>query len=809
METSLNDLRHAARHLRKSPGFTLTAVLTLTMAMGANVVVFGVLNSLVLHPMPLRDSRRVYSIQAKVKGGIAVSYPNYIDVRDRVSTFSGVSVFRIARIGLDAGNSVQPVWGYEAGGNYFDVLGVQPVVGRLFHASDEHGVNGSPYAVLSYLCWQARFGGDSAIAGKTVLLNKRPYTILGVAHKGFYGTERFIWPELWVPIQNEPEIEGYNWIDARDTSNGWVIGRLRPDVTEGQANAELDSVASQLARQYPDVNKYFSLHLAKPGFLGDELGGPVRAFLFGVMLMAGIVLFAACANLGGLYAAKTLDRAREFGIRLALGSSRWRLVRQMCIECCLVAILGGGTAALISSVLLGMLSNYRLPLDFPVQLLVAPDGTTYFLTCLLVLLTGLLFSCIPAIRIFRTNPNQAIKSAIGPDSARGRFASRDILLAVQVALCCMLVTVSLVAFRGLARAMHAPLGVRPQGVTLAVFDAHLANYKDSEVPVLQRQILERVSSLPGVTVAAFSNSTPLSVDQSSTGIFPAGTPAFTDENLSFFATYYQTSPEYFKAAGTRLLSGRDFSWHDDSHSPSVAIVNQTFARRLFQSEEIVGRSFSANGRQMEVIGLAEDGKYTSLTEDPTPALFLPILQQPNTSTVLVVRSLLPPSAIAGTIMRAIHSVDRGLPVFSAGSWRDSLEGLALFPARAATVALGILASLALMLAVTGVAALAGYSVSKRLRELAIRKALGARNPQILACGLGRPLLLLGLGSVVGMVLAMAAGRVLASIVYQASPADPWVIVAAPMVMLIAGILSTALPGHKALTVNPATLLREA
>jgi ABC-type antimicrobial peptide transport system permease subunit len=329
------------------------------------------------------------------------------------------------------------------------------------------------------------------------------------------------------------------------------------------------------------------------------------------------------------------------------------------------------------------------------------------------------------------------------------------------------------------------------------------------VPVLQRQILERVSSLPGVTVAAFSNSTPLSVDQSSTGIFPAGTPAFTDENLSFFATYYQTSPEYFKAAGTRLLSGRDFSWHDDSHSPSVAIVNQTFARRLFQSEEIVGRSFSANGRQMEVIGLAEDGKYTSLTEDPTPALFLPILQQPNTSTVLVVRSLLPPSAIAGTIMRAIHSVDRGLPVFSAGSWRDSLEGLALFPARAATVALGILASLALMLAVTGVAALAGYSVSKRLRELAIRKALGARNPQILACGLGRPLLLLGLGSVVGMVLAMAAGRVLASIVYQASPADPWVIVAAPMVMLIAGILSTALPGHKALTVNPATLLREA
>ncbi len=808
METILHDIRHAARSLYKSPGFTLTAVLTLTMSIGANVVAFGVLNSLVFHPLPLPKPERIYSIQPKAKGGIGVSYPNYLDVRDRVTQFSSTTVFRIARIGLAAGGKAQPVWGYEAGGNYFDTLGVQPAVGRFFHASDEHGVNSSPLAVLSYLCWQNRFGGDTAIAGKTILINKRPYTVLGVAPKGFNGTERFIWPELWVPIENEPEIEGYDWIESRDSSNGWLVGRLKPNVTEGQANAELDSLASQLARQYPDVDKYFSLHLAKPGFLGDELGGPVRAFLFGVLLMAALVLFAACANLGGCYTAKTLDRAREFGIRMALGSSRFRMIRQMSIECGLVAVLGGLTAAAAAFILLRMLSRYKIPLDFPVQLLIAPDATTYLLTCLIVIVTALLFSCFPAARIWKTDPNLVIKAVAGPGASGSRFAVRDILLGVQVAVCCLLVTASLVAFRGLSRAVRAPLGVQPQGVTLAVFDAHLANYKDSEVPGLQRRLLEQVAALPGVTAAAFANSTPLSVDQSSTGIFPAGTTTFTDDKLSFFATYYQVSPDYFKAAGTRLLFGRDFSRHDDAAAPSVAIVNRTFAQQLFHTDDITGRRFSANGRQIEVVGLVEDGKYTSLTEEPTPVLFLPILQQPNTSTVLLVRSPLPASAMVQPLLRAISGIDPELPIFSAGSWRDSLEGLAFFPARAATLALGVLAALALMLAVIGVAALSGYSVSKRLRELAIRRAVGAQDLQILMAALTRPLVLLSAGSVVGMALAMAASGLLASVVYQASPADPVVIAAAPLVMLLCGVLSTAVPGHRALAASPAKLLKD-
>jgi predicted permease len=802
------DTQHALRHLRKSPGFTLAAALILTIAIGANIAVFGLLSALVLHPLPVPGSAQIYSVQEKQKGRIAVSYPNYVDFRDHLSSFSGISMFRIARIGLDTGNKVEPVWGYEASGNYFDVLGAKPAVGRFFHASDEHGINGSPFVVLSYRCWQTWFHGDNSIPGRVVRLNKQPYTVLGVAPKGFFGTERFIWPEVWVPIQNEPQIEGYNWIESRSTSNGWVFGRLKPGTPEARANAELDAVAAQLAREYPDVNKTFTLHVAKPGFLGDELGGPVRGFLFGLMFMAGLVLVAACTNLGSLYAARSLGRSREFGIRAALGSSRLRIIRQIALECIFVSMLGAMMALVAGTGLLHALSSYRFPLDFPVQLLVEPDSSIYVLTCIVALFTGLLFSCIPAIRIWRSDPHEAIKAELGVNPAGRRMPLREILLGTQVAICCMLVTASFVSVRGLTKALSAPLGIQPQGVTLAVFDAHLANYTNSQVPDLQRRILNEMLRLPAVTAAAFANSTPLSVDQSSTVIFPSGTKAFTDENVKFYATYYETSPEYFKAAGTKLIGGREFNWHDNSKSPPVAIVNETFGRRLFHSEQTVGRYFSANGREMQIVGVAEDGKYSTLTEEPTPVVFLPILQEPNTSTVVVVRSSLPANKMVHLMQGAMVRVDRDLPIFGISGWHDSLNRMAMFPARAATGVLSVLALLALTLSIAGISAQASHSVSKRIRELAIRKAVGASNLRTLTDGLGRTVVLLGMGSLAGIAMAVAAEHVLSSIVYQANATDPAVLLATPLVMLLTGALSTAVPARRSLLISPAKLLRD-
>ena len=808
MDGLIKDAQHALRHLRKSPAFTFAAALILTMAIGANIAVFGLLSALVLHPLPLPDSVQIYSIQEKEKSRIGISYPNYIDFRDRLSGFSGVSMFRIARIGLDTGKKVAPVWGYEASGNYFDVLGVKPAIGRFFHANDERGINGSRFVVLSYRCWQTSFHGDTTIPGRLIHLNKQPYTVLGVAPKGFFGTERFIWPEVWVPLQNEPQIEGYNWIESRSTSNGWVFGRLRRGTSEARANAELDAVAAQLGRQYPDANQNLTLHLAKPGFLGDELGGPVRGFLFGLMFMAGLVLLAACTNLGSLYAARSLGRAREFGIRAALGSSRLRIIRQVALECFLVSAFGTAMALAAGMALLQALNSYRFPLDFPVQLLIVPDRSIYVLTCFIALFTGLLFSCIPAIGIWRSDPQHAIKAEMGANPAGVRVPLREILLGIQVAICCMLVSASFVSVRSLTEAISAPLGIKPDGVTLAVFDAQLANYTNSEVPDLQKRILNETLRLPAVTAAAFANSTPLSVDQSSTGIFSSGTKAFTDENVKFYATYYETSPDYFKAAGTNLIAGDDFSWRDNSNSPSVAIVNEAFGKRLFHSEQIVGRYFSANGREMKIVGVAEDGKYSSLMEEPTPVIFLPILQEPNTSTVIVVRSSLPANTMVHLMKDLIARVDPDLPIFGVSAWQASLNQMALFPARAATGVLSALAFLALTLSIAGISAQASYSVSRRMRELAIRKAVGASNLRTLTDVLSRTAILLGVSSLAGIGMAIAAQHVMSSIVYHANSTDPAVLLATPLVMLMTALLSTAIPARKALLVNPATLLRE-
>ncbi len=550
----MQDLRYALRQLRRSPGFAFTAILTLTMAIGANVAVFGVINALVLRSLPVPQANRVYSIQSK---GIAISYPNVEDIRHRNKTFSGVSVVRIARIGLDTSGSARPVWGYEVSGNYFEVLGVKPVLGRFFTPAEDTKINGDPYVVLSYNCWQTQLGGDPSVAGRTVRLNKHQYVVLGVAPKNFNGTERFIWPEVWVPIHDEPEIEGYNWIDYRGAYNAWVIGRLKPGVTPAQANTDLANIAAQLSAQYPDVDKGFTLHLAQPGFLGDYMGGAIHGFLLGIMLLAGLVLLAACANLGGLFAARISDREKEIGIRIAIGSARRRILRQLVTESACLSLMSGVISACLAAGLLHTLTMWRPQTDFPIQLLAEPDAFVYLFAALLSLATGLIFGIIPARQIWQTDPNHVLKTSGTSGLAFHRLTLRDILLVVQIALCCLLVTASFVALRGLQRTFNMPLGIRPDGVTIAAMDTHLAGYEHSSE--IQKKLLHAVRQIPGITGATLSNTIPLSLNQSETSVYAPVTTTFTAANQAFPANYYEVSPGYFSVAGTRLLSGREFT----------------------------------------------------------------------------------------------------------------------------------------------------------------------------------------------------------------------------------------------------------
>jgi predicted permease len=630
-----------------------------------------------------------------------------------------------------------------------------------------------------------------------------------VAPENFIGTEKFIWPEIWVPYHNQLDIEGHSQLEKRQNSGTWVVGRLKPGVDVTQADADLGRVAAQLATDYPDVDKRMTLRVAKPGLLGDVMGGPIRSFLTGVMLLALLVLLAACANLGGVFAARTADRARELGIRIAIGSSRGTIVRQLLTESVSIALIGGAAATLVASALLRALTHWQpAHFEIPIQFLVEPDISVYLFAALLALFTGLVFGLIPARQVWKTDPIETLKAAGNTGFKEHRFAARNILLVVQIALCCLLVTASFVAMRGLHRTFTMPLGVSPEDVTLATLDPTFAGYHDAEVATIQKRLVDAVERIPGVEGATLADTTPLSVNTSNTGIFPPDTTDFSLANTKFGAQFFEIAPNYFAVAGTRLLAGRAFTEHDDTHAPEVAIVNETFAKRLFGTVDVVGKYYPTGvGHQKQIVGVVQDGKYEALAEYPKPAVFWPIQQEPNSDTVLLVRSARSPAEMIPAVRQAIAGVDSDLPVFNISTWSDALS-LQTFPARAATVALGILGTLAMMLAVTGIFGLANYTVSRRMRELGIRVALGAQNNQVLRTALGRVGWLLSLGSCAGLLLGIGASKLLASIVYQATAADPLVLLAVAFTMAILGLASAAIPARRAMHVDPAVLLRD-
>ena len=802
------DIRYALRQLRRSPSFAVLALITLTLGVAANVIVFGVIDALFLRPMPgISEPLRLYTVQHDEDIWDSLSYPDYKDISDRNTVFSGMAMYRPARIGLGQNESAQPVWGYEVSGNYFDMLGVKPALGHFFYAEDDVDPGGKQYAVLSYRCWQERFGGNPKVVGTTIYLNKYPFTLVGIAPEQFRGTEQLIAPEVWVPVSNVMLIEGYNWIRNRNDSNAWVIARLKPGITKGQAQANLNTIAGQLAREYPN-DEGLKLRMTKPGLLGDAMGVPARGFTFAIMLLALLVLLAASANLGGLFAARTADRGRELAIRMAVGSSRLRIFRQLVTESVLVAVLGGIAAMSVARAALRFLTQWHPPTEFPIQIAVDPDLSVYAFALLVAVVTGVLLGLLPARQVWNTDPNHALRSAGCSPLVSRRWALRDVLLGVQIALCCLLVTASLVSLRGLVRAFRMPLGFDQQNVTLAMFDLHLARYSDNQLPLAQQQLLERVSRLPGVTAAAYSSTTPLSLDQSETDIYPESVHDFRPANVQFNANYYSVSPGYFHTAGTRLLAGREFTSTDNKDAPEVAIINATFAQRLFGNDSPIGKYFNTGVRhRLQVVGVVEDGKYAFLAEEPAPALFFPILQQKNSSTVLLVRSPRPASEMVPAVREAIHEFDPSIPVFGVRSWTEALA-IALFPARAATIALGIFGLLALMLAITGVFGMASYTVSKRLREWGIRVALGAHSQDVMRAALGRTAVLMIVGSAAGLLLGIAATRLLSMVVYRANALDPLVLLGVLATMTLVGIVSASLPARRALTVNPSRLLRE-
>jgi predicted permease len=801
------DLRYAVRQLRRSPGFALTAIFTLALGIGANVIVFGVLNAMILHPLKVANADRLFQIAKRQLRDDNQSYPDYVDFKARNTTFQDMAAYRLSYAGMSSGGTAQKHWEYEVSGNYFDMLGVQPQLGRFFHASDEHGPNSAPYIVLSDALWRTQFNADPRVIGTTVDLNKHPFTIIGVAPRSFNGTELFFWPEFWLPMVNEEQLEGYSFLVKRGNHGIFVIGSLKPGVTPQQAAGNLNAIAGELAHEHPVDDDGLQTRLVKPGLLGDVLGGPAKPFLTAIMILALLVLAAACVNLAGIFAARSADRTRELAIRLSIGSTRWRLLRQILTEAVLISACGGFTGTVIAVAMLKALSRWQPIAEFPIHVTVAPDFEVFALALLLSLASGILPGLLPARQIWRTDAMQAMKTGSVVLGKLAGFTIRDLLVAVQITLCALLVTASLVALRGMQRSLHAPMGFEPRGVLVADCDMQLGGYSDNTAFPVQQRMIAEAERIPGISAVGTINSLPLGGGSSSTVVYREGTAALRPSNSAFMTSYFSISPGYLNAAATRLLAGRDFTWADGPNAPKVAIVNEKFARSMFGNVPAVGRHFLGGDKTLyQIVGVVEDGKYETLTEDPENAMFFPLAQNHDANTIILVRSDRPSAEVASATSGMLSGIDSSLP-FTLRTWSDRLA-LALFPARIATAVLGVMGLLAAMLAITGIFGMAAYSVSKRLRELGIRVALGAHRAQLMRAALGRPLVVLASGSVGGLVLGVFASGMLANLVYEATPRDPLVLLGALAAMILVGLVATWIPARRALTVNPAKLLRE-
>jgi predicted permease len=803
------DVRYAVRALLRTPLFSAAAILTLALGIGANTTVFTFVENILLRPVPVRDPQQLAFLNWGKSANL--SYPNYADFRDRNWAFSSLIAYRYSPLSM----SIQArenyrVWGYEATGNYFETLGVKPLLGRFFGPDEDDKPGANAVVVISHRLWQSRFAADPEVVARQIKINGYPFSVIGVAPREFPGTELILHADYWVPMSMQIRVEpGNSWLHSRYAHNIWAVGRLKPGVSRTQAEANLDQIARDLGATYPHLlDPKVRFHLSAPGLIGQALRGPVTGFGVVLMSVGGLVLLLACVNLAGMLTARASDRGHEIGVRLALGASTGRLLRQLMTESLLLAAAGGLLGFGIASGACRLFSSWRLNIDIPFETSIRPDALVLTFTAGAALCTTLIFGLVPALQAIRTDLVPSLKNSQA--NRFRRWGARDLIVTGQVALSVILVICSVLVVRSLQHALTLNLGFEPANAVSASFDLSLQGYDKKRSRSFDAALMNEASALPGMRAVAIINNLPLRMGEDNSTVTRTDRPApLPSERRS--AVVYKVSPGYFRAAGTKLLQGRDIDSHDREGTPAVAIVNQALADLLFPKENPLGRHFrtslNANDAGMEIVGVVETGKYESLGEDPKPAVFLPIEQSGTAETTLIARTALPPRQAAESLRKTILDLDPELTVFSIGSLEDQLA-LPLFPARAAAIVLGIFGFLAMVLAATGLFALMAYAVARRTREIGIRMALGARPGMVLSSVLKRTLVLCGIGVLLGTLTTLAAGRFLSAILYGVSPRDPIMYATAILLIVFVALLACGGPAARAIHIDPARTLRE-
>ncbi len=819
MDSLLRDLRYAIRQLLRSPGFTLAAALTLALGIGANTVVFSIVNGLLFRPLPVEQPEGIvglYATNRRAGDTRNLSYPEYLDYRDRSRIFSGLAAQQGAPLSLAGDERAEMVWSEIVTEDYFSVLRVRPALGRAFLPSDAAGPGSDPLVVLSHRMWLDRFQGDSGVIGRVVRLNGHPFTVVGVAPPGFRGVRRFgFWPDVWVPMlmhaQVMPGSEGI--LDDRESTWLIVAGRLRPDLTPGVATAALSDFARRLEQIHPKTNRdRGALLLSGRSGFDDPDFFPTRVLVLSAavaMSAVGLILLLACTNVANLLLARASARGREIAVRLALGAGRARLVRQFLTESLLLSVIGGGVGVALASWTTELQATMVPRLQFPVGFEVSLDRRVLVFGLVLSILTSLLFGLAPGLHAAKSDVTSMLKGqGARAKPSRWGLDLRSLLVVGQVALSLMLLIGGGLFLKSFLSARTLDVGlVRDQRLLLSL-DPGLQGYDSTRTRLLYRELLDRVREIPEVSAATLSFPVPLDTYGRNRYVYIEGDASAKDGGTLTIGTSV-TAPGYFGVTGTALLQGRDFDDADSARAVKVAIVNQSLAALLGDGRDPIGQEFRLEGPQgdrVRVIGVARDGKYGTIGESPRPYLYLPLSQHPRSWLTLIVRTRSDAAALIPVIRDVVHRLDPDLAPFGVMTMDRHLENALNVATNSAAFA-GAFGLIALLLAVVGIYGLVSYALERRTREVGIRIALGAGARDVLRLVLGKGLGLAALGVSAGLAGALAASRLIGGMLYEVSPTDPSIFVS--MSLLLAGVVLVAsyLPARRAMRVDPVTSLR--
>ena len=815
----MTDIRFAVRMMIKTPGFSVVALIAIALGLGVNTSIFGVINTLVMRPLPVGHSQQLvqlFTTDPHLQGRAPTSYLNFVDYAQENTVFSGLAAYTFAPMGMTRGTETLNVLGQLVSGNYFEVLQVHPILGRSFLPEEDTSPNGHPVAVLNYNFWR-KLGADPAVIGSLVTLNGRPFTVIGVAPRAFTGIDVGVAPDVWVPMAMHGWVRpgGDDWFQNRRALLLSVVGRLRPGVTVSQAESQLQTIARRLEQAYPDVNKERTVSVVTAEKAKSQgLGGPnnenaTASISLLLLVSAGAILLIACANVANLLLARATTRERELAVRLALGAGRGRIVRQLLTESVLLALIGG----LIGIVLAYWFGDILLALlpatPFPLVLDPQPDVRVVAVALLLAVFSGVIFGLAPAWHTGRWDLSRSLRertSAIGGGAA-SRWSLRNLLVIAQIAMSLLLLIGSALFLKAFHNAQAINPGFRTDNLAIVTVDPGLAGYDKIHGAQVARDILEQVRRYPQVRTADLGDWLPLGFGGQGRTVIPDGSEQ-TAEASRVMANINTTTPGYFDTMGITMVRGRKFDEHDGARSGSkVAIINEAMANRFWPGQDPVGHHFRFfQGDTVEIVGVARDIKAITLGESPTPMVYLPLDELADGGVTIYAHTIGDAAPVLREVHRIVRAADVHIPITYEKSITEHMS-FALWPSWIGAVILGALGVLALLLASVGVYGVMAYSVSQRRRELGIRMALGAQASQVLQLVLGQGMLLALIGLGLGLFAALGSTRLASAFLYGVNPHDPAVFGLVTFVLAVAAFAACYLPARTALRIDPIIALR--